>query len=187
MKTALIASRARRPRLRVDRERQRVRRLLLQNPERRARADRRLERNRRHELRLGRRTAARPADRLPRACADPSQLSTSASIGWGFDSGAAPIRGYTINRDGRIGGGGLGVTMVLYTSNAIDNDDGAAQVDYCADLPRAATRSRGSITRDALDDSRRFARLVLHDGLRRIRGRTLHARELALRTSVSST
>jgi hypothetical protein len=78
----------------------------------------------------------------------PSQLANTARIGWGFDSGAAPIRGYTIARDGRIAGGGWGVTMLMFTANAMNNEDGGRRVDYCAAYQDCSSL-RGSITRDA--------------------------------------
>lgn len=77
-----------------------------------------------------------------------SQLANVSRIGWGFDSGAAPIRGYTINRDGRINGGGFGVTMVMYSANAKNDTDGARRVDYCSDH-MACNSIGGSITRDS--------------------------------------
>ncbi|MBJ7458957.1 MAG: hypothetical protein JHD02_07215 [Thermoleophilaceae bacterium] len=80
----------------------------------------------------------------------PSQQSGTARIGWGFDSGAAPIRGYTINREGRISGGGWGVTMVMRTSDAEDNSYDARRVDYCA-FYTGCTSITGQLTRTALE------------------------------------
>lgn len=78
----------------------------------------------------------------------PSQLSNVARVGWGFDSGAAPIRGYRIERDGRVSGGGWGVSMLMYTANAQDLSDGAHSVDYCASYTGCSTLS-GLLARDA--------------------------------------
>jgi hypothetical protein len=78
----------------------------------------------------------------------PSQISNSARIGWGFDSGAAPIRGYTITRDGRVSGDGWGVTMLMYSANAKNDDEGVRRVDYCAVYAGCSALS-GSVTRDA--------------------------------------
>ncbi|MGK2879076.1 MAG: hypothetical protein ACSLFF_10975 [Solirubrobacterales bacterium] len=86
----------------------------------------------------------------------PYQQSNTARIGWGFDSGAAPIRGYTIKREGRISGEGWGVTMLMRTSDAEDNSDDARRVDYCA-FYTGCTSITGQLTRTALqipEDSR---------------------------------
>lgn len=77
----------------------------------------------------------------------PSQPSNVASIGWGFDSGAAPIRGYTINRSGRVSGGGFGVSMFMFTANAYNDPNGGRQVDYCS-AHHACQSISGSVTRD---------------------------------------
>jgi hypothetical protein len=76
-----------------------------------------------------------------------SQPSNAASIGWGFDSGPAPIRGYTINRSGRISGGGFGVSMFMFTANAYNDPNGGRQVDYCS-AHTACQSITGSVTRD---------------------------------------
>ena len=78
----------------------------------------------------------------------PSQPSNSASIGWGFDSGAAPIRSYTINRSGRISGGGFGVSMFMFTANTMNDPNGGRAVDYCA-AHHACQSISGTVTRDA--------------------------------------
>lgn len=77
----------------------------------------------------------------------PSQPSNTASIGWGFDSGAAPIRRYTINRSGRISGGGFGVSMFMFTANALNDPNGGRQVDYCS-AHHGCQSISGSVTRD---------------------------------------
>jgi hypothetical protein len=77
----------------------------------------------------------------------PSQPSNSASIGWGFDSGAAPIRRYTIYRSGRISGGGFGVSMFMFTANAHNDPNGGRQVDYCS-AHHACQSISGSLMRD---------------------------------------
>jgi hypothetical protein len=64
--------------------------------------------------------------------AGPSQPSNTAHVGWGFDSGAAAIRGYRIERDGRASGGGFGVSMLMYSANGEDLADPPHSVDYCA-------------------------------------------------------
>ncbi|MGH2958989.1 MAG: hypothetical protein ACRDKE_05245 [Solirubrobacterales bacterium] len=78
----------------------------------------------------------------------PSQPSNLARIGWGFDSGPAPIRGYTIKREGRINGGGPNSTMLMFTANAENNADDARRVDYCADYLHCNSFG-GSIERDS--------------------------------------
>jgi hypothetical protein len=74
---------------------------------------------------------------------------TGARVGWGFDSGAAPIRSYSIVRDGRIDGGGWGTSMVLFAANAHNDEDGSRRVDYCAAHEGCSTVS-GSVARDAM-------------------------------------
>jgi hypothetical protein len=78
----------------------------------------------------------------------PSQISNAAKVGWGFDSGAAPIHGYSINRDGRASGTGYGVSMLMFTANGANNSDGAHSVDYCAVYAGCSTLG-GLLTRDA--------------------------------------
>ncbi|MBI2691590.1 MAG: hypothetical protein HYX29_06585 [Solirubrobacterales bacterium] len=77
----------------------------------------------------------------------PSQPANVASIGWGFDSGAAPIRSYKIDRSGRVSGGGFGVSMFMFTANAQNDPNGGRQVDYCA-AHLACQSISGSVTRD---------------------------------------
>jgi hypothetical protein len=71
---------------------------------------------------------------------------TGARVGWGFNSGVAPIRGYSIIRDGRIDGGGWGTSMVLFASNASNDEDGSRRVDYCAAHEGCSTVT-GSVAR----------------------------------------
>jgi hypothetical protein len=77
----------------------------------------------------------------------PSQAANTR-IGWGFDSGAAPIRGYTITRDGRINGSAWGASMMMFTANAQNDPDGSRRVDYCAFFEGCSSLA-GSVTRDA--------------------------------------
>jgi hypothetical protein len=62
----------------------------------------------------------------------PSQPGNRSGIGWGFDSGAADIRGYRIVRSGRPVGFTGGVSMVLYSSDQRNDPGGGRAVDYCA-------------------------------------------------------
>ncbi|MFT4048564.1 MAG: hypothetical protein QM648_01855 [Solirubrobacterales bacterium] len=61
-----------------------------------------------------------------------SQPANHSDIGWGFDSGAAPIRGYRIVRAGTPRGWKPGSSMVLYTSDKINYPGAGVVVDYCA-------------------------------------------------------
>lgn len=85
----------------------------------------------------------------------PTQAANVSRLGWGFDSGPAPIRSYAINRDGRISGGGWGVSMFMFTANALNNEDGGRQVDYCAaytgcqSIAGLLTRSASAIPGDS--------------------------------------
>lgn len=61
-----------------------------------------------------------------------SQPANTSNVGWGFDSGAAPIHSYKIQRAGRVSGWTSGVSMVLYSADAKNIPGNGYVVDYCA-------------------------------------------------------
>src|SRR5690349_2881247 len=60
------------------------------------------------------------------------QEANRSSVGWGFDSGDATIRGYSIVRSGRIAGHVSGASTLLYSADVRNVAGGGYSVDYCA-------------------------------------------------------
>lgn len=76
------------------------------------------------------------------------QPANSSTIGWGFNSGVATIKGYRIVRDGAPRGYNGGASMLVYSSDAENNAHSGKAVDYCAAF-RGCTGVGGVLIRSA--------------------------------------
>lgn len=61
-----------------------------------------------------------------------AQPANQSDIGWGFESGDAPIRSYRIVRSGAPRGWNGAVSMVLFSSDNVNHPGTGTVVDYCA-------------------------------------------------------
>lgn len=76
------------------------------------------------------------------------QPVNTSTIGWGFSSGAATIRGYSINRSGGMRGWVPGASMLIYSSDLENSSASGHQIDYCAAY-RGCLSVAGRLTRGA--------------------------------------
>jgi hypothetical protein len=60
-----------------------------------------------------------------------TQPANQSNIGWGFDSGEAPITAYRIERRGTVHDASRWATILLFTADAENVAGGGRQIDYC--------------------------------------------------------
>lgn len=60
-----------------------------------------------------------------------AQNANTSFIGWGFETGGAPVRGYSIWRTGAATAGGYNVSGLYYTADAESGPASARIIDYC--------------------------------------------------------
>ncbi|MBJ7355097.1 MAG: hypothetical protein JHC98_09745 [Thermoleophilaceae bacterium] len=80
----------------------------------------------------------------------PAQVSPSSRLGWSFDSGPATIRGYAIDRGGRISGTGWGVSMHLFDADFENNPYTGHAINYCV-VYYSCSGFSGLLTRTAAE------------------------------------